>query len=368
MNQRPSGTHLENPFERSHSLPLLFVRLVCVALITGAVISGWPLLESLSVAAMMWVLVVVWGCHVLFLQNLKGLPDLGVDNSGPALASPPPAVSIIVPARNERVDIESAARTLAAIDYPELEILIIDDHSTDGTLGVLVHIARQLPRLRLLSEPDVPLGWTGKTNAAWFAVKRANPAAGWLLFTDARVEFHPMAVSRAVAHAEASGLGFLSCIIRFEGLGVAEELIAILQNRGLVISARKFSGGQPVAPFGLGAFSLIRRDIYLKCGGHSFAPDHPLEDFILAKSAHDCGAATSAAIASGLVSLRRYHGFADMRRRIVRTLRVAAGDSAIDLVNRISLELLLSLLPPLVVFGVVTRAIAARNLHRPWSP
>ncbi|MGA2882203.1 MAG: glycosyltransferase [Bryobacteraceae bacterium] len=362
MKPATSARNLENPFEPSASRPLLAIRFLCVALSVGAVISGYPLLEWLSVPAMLWVLVVVWGRHVLFAENLAALPNLSAA-AGPAAPSLPPTVSLIVPARNEAIDIESAVRALAAIDYPALEILIIDDHSSDATLDILRRLAREFQRLRVLSAPDVPPGWTGKTNASWFGFEQADPRAQWLLFTDARVKFHPLAVRCAVAHAEAKQLGFLSCIIRFEGEGLPEELIAILQNRGLVISARAFGGGAPVAPFGLGAFSLIRRDVYMQCGGHALWPDHPLEDFMLAKSARDSGAVTSAAIASELISIRRYHGVADMRRRIVRTLRVAASDHLVDLVNRISLELLLGVLPLPLAIGALARMVATRAIQ-----
>ena len=357
MNSDSRTVNLQNPFEPSASLPLLTIRFACAAILVDAVLTGRPLAEWLSVAAMLWVLVVVWGRHVLFAENLRALPRLG---SGPAesgIPSPAPLVSVIVPARNEEIDIQSAVRALAASDYPALEILLIDDHSTDSTLRVLQDLARELPRLRVLSAPDVPPGWTGKTAASWFAFEQSNPASRWLLFTDARVKFHPQAVSRAVAHAEQKRLGFLSCIIRFDGKGLAEELIAIMQNRGLVISALGFGGSAPAAPFGLGAFSMIRREVYVECGGHALAPDHPLEDFVLAKSAQLAGAATAAAIASDLVSIRRYHGSGDMRRRIVRTLRVAASDHFVDLINRISLELLLGVLPLPIAMGAAARMI-----------
>jgi hypothetical protein len=372
MNPPPPGFHpqsvhpknlLENPFEPSTSGLLLAMRLACAALTISAVISGQPLLEWLSVPAMLWVLVVVWGRHVLFAENLATVPNLSAAESGPALPTPTPPVSVIVPARNEEVDIQSAARALAAIDYPKLEILVIDDHSSDATLQILQGLARDLPRLRVLSAPDVPAGWTGKTNASWFGFEQANPQARWLLFTDARVKFHPLAISRAIAHAEAERLGFLSCIIRFDGEGLAEELIAIMQNRGLLTSTRAFGGGAPVIPFGLGAFSLIRRDVYVQCGGHAVAPGHPLEDFVLATSARASGAPTSAAIASDLVSLRRYHGFADMRRRIVRTFRVSGSDHLMDLVNRISLELPLGVLPLPLAVGALARMAVTRSVQ-----
>jgi hypothetical protein len=183
------------------------------------------------------------------------------------------------------------------------------------------------------------------------------------LFTDARVIFSRNAASRAVSHAEATGSGFLSCIPRFEGKNLAEELTAIIQGRGDVMRARAFGGGVPAAPFGLGAFMLIRRDVYVACGGHSLFPSYPLEDSRLAESAHRCGATTSAAIASELLSIRRYHGFADMRRRILRTLRNAASDRVVDLVNRISLELVLSVLPLPLAIGGLLRLGATRGLQ-----
>jgi hypothetical protein len=184
------------------------------------------------------------------------------------------------------------------------------------------------------------------------------------LFTDVPVIFSRNAVSRAVSHAEATRLGFLSCIFRFDGENLAEELIAIIENRGLVTSSRAFGGGPPAVPFGVGAFMLIRRDVYAASGGHSLFPSHPVEDFMLAKTAHRCGATTSAAIASELLSMRHYNGFADMRQRIVRGLRVAASDSVVDLVNRICLDLLLSVLPlPLAIGGLLRLGVT-----RGWQP
>lgn len=349
----PPG-NLNNPFESSVSLPFLFARLAGSACAIGAVASGNPWLQWASVAVLAWFLTVIWGRHVLFIDNLNGIPVLG-----PAAIpeSPVPIVSLIVPVRNEASGVEPAMRALAALDYPGIEILVIDDHSTDATPEILHRLAREFPHLRILSAPDVPEGWTGKTHASWFGFQQASPSARWLLFTDARVMFHPAAVSSAIAHAEANQLGFLSCILRFDGHSLIEEWVAVLQNRGLVLSARAFGGGAPAIPFGLGAFSLIRRDVYAAIGGHAGFPNHPIEDFMLANAALQSGAAVSAANAAALLSIRRYQGVADVRRRVVRTIRLAAGDRVIDLANRISLEFSFSVLPPLLGIGSVLRML-----------
>ena len=353
----------ESPSDPSLYRPWMVARFAGAALVIGAVISGVSPLEWISVPVLLWVLLVVWGRHVLFAENLHSLPNLRANESRQTVPLPLPAVSLIVPARNEEVGIESAVRALAAIDYPGLEILIIDDHSSDATPRILQRLACEFPHLRVLAAPEVPDGWAGKTNACWFGFQQSNPGSRWLLFTDARVIFSRNAVSRTVSHAEATGSGFLSCILRFDGENLTEELSAIIQNRGLVMSARAFDGGAPAAPFGLGAFALIRRDVYAACGGHSQFLGHPLEDLMLAKYAHRGGATTSAAIASELLSIRRYHGFADVRQRIVRTLRVGARDSVVDLLNRISLELVLGVLPLSLAIGGLIRLGATRGLQ-----
>lgn len=351
---------LQNPFDLSISRPLMAARFACLMLVIAAVASGMPVLEWMSVPVLLLVIVAVWGRHVLFADNLNALPHLRAEQPVTANSPELPPVTLIVPTRNEIGGIEAAVRSLAATDYPDLEILVVDDHSSDGTSEVLQRLACDLPQVRVLAAPDVPDGWAGKPHAAWFGFLQSNPHARWLVFSDARIVFHRNAVRRAVEYAEGNHLGFLSCIIRYDGESVIEELIANIQNRALVISARAFGGGAPKVPFGLGAFQLIRRDVYTACGGHSTYPDHPIEDFILAGLASRQGKA-SAAIASEVLSLRRYRGFGDMRQRVVRSLRLATSDRTINLADRISQELLLQVLPlPLAVGGLVRQLVTHR--------
>jgi hypothetical protein len=352
----------ENPFESVVSLPILAARLAGAAIVVVALLSGSQSLEWVAVPMLLWTAIVVWGSHVIFAENLECLPNLSAEVPREAVSQPLPGVSIIVPARNEAAGIEPAARALAAIDYPRLEIIIIDDHSSDATPQILQRLARDFPRLHTLAAPDLPKGWTGKTNANTFGFRKSSPDSRWLLFTDARVMFHRSAVWSAIAHAEANHLDFLSCVIRFEGKGLAEELVTAIQNRGVVVGARAFGGGPPASPYGLGAFTLIQRDLYQACGGHARFSGHALEDFMLAKAAYRSGGATGAAIASEIVSVRRYDGFPDLRRRMKRTFRTAASDSVLDLVNRISLEFCLNLLPLAVVAAGVL-SMAARGFQ-----
>jgi chlorobactene glucosyltransferase len=362
-NSREIGS--AKPVQQVAPTVFLFARLAGAVISSWVVITGSSTLEWIAVAVMFWFLVVVWGRHVLFIDNLNGLPNLNREISSES--APPqflPAVSVVVPARNEELDIERAATAWGEVSYPELEVIFVDDHSSDRTAEILERVTRRFPHLRFVSSPDLPAGWTGKTYASWFGFQQSNETAGWLLFTDARVMFSRDAISKAIAHAEANRLGFLSCVIRFDGENLAEELFAIAQNRGLLMSAREFGGVSSPVPFGIGAFSLIRRDLYAGIGGHAAFPEHPIEDFMLADSARRAGAKLSAAVASGLVSIRRYHGFRDMRRRSVRLLRLSSGDRLLDLLNRLSLEFCFLVVPLLVAIGSLWRLLLPyRGFH-----
>jgi len=125
-----------------------------------------------------------------------------------------PRVSIIVPARNEEAEIESALRSLLTLDYDNYEVIAVNDRSTDRTGEIMENIARDLYNsksvqkvptnvlLRVIHHIELPAGWLGKTHAMWTA---ANQATGeWLLFTDADVKFKPDSLRRALAYAESA--------------------------------------------------------------------------------------------------------------------------------------------------------------------
>ena len=114
--------------------------------------------------------------------------------AGPADAPPPdggwPAVAVIFAARNEAAMVERATRSLLAQDYPGLEVIAVDDRSTDGTGAILDAIAAEDARLTVVHIDELPAGWLGKTHALHVAAAD-RPRRDWLLFTDADVLFAP---------------------------------------------------------------------------------------------------------------------------------------------------------------------------------
>src|SRR5215471_12098023 len=105
-----------------------------------------------------------------------------------------PTISAIVPARNEELNIANCVRSLAL--QPEvLEILVINDQSTDRTAEIVRELTAEIPNLRLLEASDPPVGWVGKNNAVWLGAQNAK--GKWLLFTDADTTLSTGATAKA---------------------------------------------------------------------------------------------------------------------------------------------------------------------------
>ncbi len=110
-----------------------------------------------------------------------------------------PTISVIIPARNEESVIASCIRSVAA--QPEvLEIVVVNDQSTDRTAGIVRSLQSEILRLRLLETSELPAGWVGKNNAVWLGAQNAK--GKWLLFLDADAILAEGATAKAFKLAE----------------------------------------------------------------------------------------------------------------------------------------------------------------------
>src|SRR5882762_2904865 len=116
-------------------------------------------------------------------------------NFSPAADPDCPRISLIFAARDEEEKLPAALATLMEIDYPNLEVIAVDDRSNDATGRILDDYAAVNPRLRVVHVTDLPPGWIGKPHALQKAYEIS--AGEWLLFTDADVRFRPDVVRRA---------------------------------------------------------------------------------------------------------------------------------------------------------------------------
>ena len=227
-----------------------------------------------------------------------------------------PLVSAIVPARDERHNIERCARSLLASSYVPLEVIVVDDHSSDGTGDLARAIARHDPRLRVLPAPPLPEGWFGKP---WACAKGAEVARGAILcFVDADTMHAPDLVPRAVNAMRARGLGMLSVIGRQE-LGSFWE--RVVQPHVFAVIALRYGGTEPVNrsrraadKIANGQCIFVTRAAYDSVGGHAVVRDKVAEDLALAQCLFAAGVETALVLGPEQLVTRMYTSLAELVR------------------------------------------------------
>lgn len=196
-----------------------------------------------------------------------------------------PFVSVIVPARNERRNIERCVRSALSTTYPALEVIVVDDHSRDGTGDIARAIAAADERLRVLDAPPLPTGWFGKQ---WACATGAAAARGDLLaFTDADTTHAPDLLPRAVSALRARDADLLSIAGHQEMHSFWERVV---QPQIFSVLSMRYGGGEHVSntrrpenAIANGQFILMRRQAYAETGGHARVRDVVAEDLALAQ-------------------------------------------------------------------------------------
>lgn len=196
-----------------------------------------------------------------------------------APGKPAPLISVIVPARNEALHIERCVRSLLAQNYPNLEVIAVDDASTDATPQILAQLQQAEPRLKVVSSRPLPKDWTGKNNAVFSGVQHAR--GKWLLFVDADVELNAGAISAAYATARARNVAMVTLWARQELVTFWERAVQPVMiglNMATDTLLRVNDPRYPDAAFANGQFIFVRREAYEQVGGHTRVRDAVVED------------------------------------------------------------------------------------------
>jgi glycosyltransferase involved in cell wall biosynthesis len=236
-----------------------------------------------------------------------------------------PEVAVIFAARNEAIGVERATRSLLALEYPGLELIAVDDRSTDGTGAILDAIAAEDPRLNVVHVQDLPKGWLGKTHALHAAAM--STSARWLLFTDADVVFAPTALSRAIGHVERRGLDHLAVVpdVLTESAGERIFLAMFLLLFNAYAPPRKVSDRRSKVAAGIGAFNLVRAEAFRAIGGFRRLALSVDDDMRLGQALKYAGYRGDIALGLGMVAVRWQSGLGGMIRGLEKNFFAGAG-------------------------------------------
>jgi len=282
----------------------------------------------------LWVyaaLVAVWPVRHLVLTWVFRSLDVLTPRSPRFFATDPPLVTAVIPAKDEEGALGECLASVASQDYPNLEILIVDDRSTDGTAAVARRFAEGEPRARVITIDHLPGGWTGKTHALHVAAGQAR--GGWFWFLDADTRHTPenlgivMEYARGHNAALASLIPELRCETFWEGVVQPLAGIVLIQSFPLIW----VNDDRKRLAFANGQYLLIRRDAYQAAGGHAAVRQRFVEDIALAERVKGRGFPIRVAIAHGLGSTRMYASLGQLVRGWSRILYDALGRSPIRL-------------------------------------
>lgn len=244
--------------------------------------------------------------------------------SAPLLAPNPaapdhgPLVSVLIPARDEAARIGRCLEGLAGQRYRSFEVIVVDDHSTDGTAGLARSYAGRLPALTVLPGAPLPEGWAGKCWACWQAAQLAR--GEWLLFLDADVLPRPELLAALVARATAGQRDLLT-LMPLLLLGSPAERIVLPAFFALLYGLYPLQlVSDPRSPiaFANGPCLLIRRAAYAAVGGHQAVRASILEDTELGQRVKAAGYRLEAAGAPDLIAVRMYAGWASLAEGLTK--------------------------------------------------
>ena len=314
----------------------------------------------------------IWlGRHVMISRQSKRTflltedyieKNAGNTDSKSILEKSPPRISVIIAAKDEQDCIERCVRTMLMQDYPNFEIIVANDRSTDRTAQIVERIANEDNRLRLINIKSLPEGWCGKNNAMQTAILQSS--GEWICMTDADCwQQSSRTLSVAMAYALDTNADLLSILPNLEMKSFWENVVQPVAGGIMMIwfLPDKVNNPQKKNAYANGAFMLMKRSAYDAIGGHQAVRDKVNEDMHIAAKIKSMGLNLRIVQNKGLYFVRMY---SSLKQSLQGWSRIFFGTFCTFRRLLASLLLLttMSLLPYIVaIIGLVGWAIAAES-------
>ena len=259
---------------------------------------------NLFITAILFVLLLIlmWNLFVLRRRNFTEPDD-----------SDQPFISVLVPARNEEHNIKSVLESLLTQDYPNFEVIVLNDHSEDKTGEIISSIKEKYPSLKVLEGMPLPEGWTGKCFACTQLFE--NSKGEYIIFTDADTVHKPGSIRKSVDIAVSRNADMLTLFPEMTMKTFSEKIIMpMLWFTIMMLLPFYFVDKKGFVKFsiGIGPFMMFRRAAYEKIGGHYSVKNAIVEDVWLARKIKEKGLQLIAADGYDMLSVRMYRSFKEI--------------------------------------------------------
>ena len=289
------------------------------------------------------VLVVLYlSVNMIYLVKVVPVEDESVDY---------PYLSVCIPARNEERDIKACVESLLHQDYPEFEVIVVDDNSTDETAEIVCSMKAQYPNLVFVPGKQLEPDWFGKPYALYQAYKKSR--GKYLLFTDADLIYQPQALKSAMHTLISRDLDLLTLMPAAIFGSFWERAVqpVIFGFIAALTRFRKINSPNYDSAMGFGAFLLFKKESYQRIGGHRSVRQEILDDVMLAKNAKRNGLSMLVADGKRLFSIRMYHSLEEIWVGWRKNMFLAMKGSVIRTFYYVIVILCFVLTPYIVVIG-----------------
>jgi len=254
----------------------------------------WLGISILIVYTLIGLEVAIGSRKVIFLRDIS-----------PTFASPLSA-SIVVAARNEERNIRAALQSLLALNYPHLQVIVVNDRSDDETGTILDEMAACNPRLEIVHITNLPDGWLGKNHALWKGSQQAD--GDLLLFTDADVVMTPDTLARAISYLQQENIDHLAATPEARMPTLFLNMFGAAFGLFFGMFTRPWKAADPKSGchIGIGAFNLVRAEAYRQVGGHQTIALRPDDDLKLGKIIKKAGFSQRLVYGTDLISVEWY--------------------------------------------------------------
>ena len=275
----------------------------------------WSFVALLFLGCLPWYLV-AWGVW-MSLKNVQSLSSTSLDRDKSY-----PRLSVIIAARNEAGTIENALKSVLAQNYPNLEIILVNDRSSDGTDKILHKLAEKDPRVLIHHVEELPLGWLGKVNAMQQGFRKSTGV--WLLFTDADVHFQEESLERIIDVAERSSVDYLCVIPEVQARQRLLKGLYTVSLSGFFLATRIWEVKNQNSFVGVGACGLVRRSLLLQSPGLPWLKMEVVDDLALAQLAWQAGGKLDVYWGRECLGVEWYPSMGDLIRGLEKNLFAGA--------------------------------------------